>query len=706
MDDGSREFELRHLRETIQFAEQREESAARELQILENKIEQLQPQVSAENPEALARFLVAQDMAEQTADVLRGCGKAKESPYFGRIDFEESGHSKERLYIGRAGLYDEEQRVPVVIDWRTPAAGLYYDAEPGEAAYQTEETTIRGHLYRKRTYNISEGKLCDYYDADLVTSDELLQAYLAKNASSVLKDIVATIQKDQNAIIRISPWKSVIVQGVAGSGKTTVALHRLAYLIFNDSDTHSADAYAVIGGNRMFLGYISGMLPDLGVEGIRQFVMPELFADYLGDNPEWVSLHRESAPFRSSADLFYIIQSKLDSLERELLYHPISLHGRVLINRDELNTVIFGGRKKSLERKAELLHERLAVRVREAVPVLEQRIERYHDDALAAFKAGEKSEYSSAAAIIDAKYAELAELAAETKALKTLYKRQVKALRSKKLYQEILKEQGYKPNRIPDVYDLAALCYIEQRLHTRESKLRHIVVDEAQDFGPLLYLCMTEVFENAGFTILGDLSQNIGDDVGLIRWEDILDSAFSRKEHRFCVLSKSYRNTVEIAETANRVLERLGTSIYPVEPVVRHGDPVQWTLLPDREALFRAAEAEAAEWQSGSLAFVCTDAAEAQALQNRIPGSQLITAGNEADYMGGITVFDAASVKGLEFDRVIVVSAGISAYPDDRKGIHLLYVVLTRALHTLRILLEEREPSLLREIFEESENNY
>lgn len=694
MDDSSRAFELRHLEETLQFAARRGAEAAEDLKRLEALIEALQPQVSTENPEALGRFQVAQDMAGQTETILKNCRRAADSPYFGRVDFQEDGKPVERLYLGRAGLYDEDAQQPVVVDWRTPAASLYYDGEPGPAGYLAEDTRIRGILHRKRTYSIAGGQLLDCYDADLVTSDALLQAYLAKNASSVLKDIVATIQKDQNTIIRIAPWKSVIVQGVAGSGKTTVALHRLAYLIFNYADIRSSSTYAVIGSNRMFLGYIAGMLPDLGVEGIRQLLMPELFREYLGQDESCVPL-REDAVLRSSAKTFFAIRDRLDALERELLCHEVTLGGRVLVDVAEIDRILFGGRKKSLERKVALFHQRLNVRIRETLPRLERRIEERYDRALQALKAGADSPYASPGELIDAKYAELEGLKAEAKALKSLYKRQAKAWKPEKIYKSVLESLGSRAGKKRDLYDLAALSYITQRLYTRASPLRHIVVDEAQDFGPLLYLCMTEVFDEASFTILGDLSQNIGDGVGILQWEEILDTAFRQREHCFSVLSKSYRNTVEIAQAANRVLAQLGPGTYPSEPVVRHGDPVEYSRFAEWEALLDAAVQEAAVWQSGSLALICPDAESAAALHRRIPHAGLLISGEEEQYVGGVTVFDAGCVKGLEFDRVVVCGASLSAYPATPQGIRRLYVVLTRALHSLRLLLEAERPSLL-----------
>lgn len=696
MDHRSREYEELRLQKTVAFAAARAETTGTELSSLEERIGDMLIRYDPDNYDLYSEMIVAEDRRDGLRELYGHCRRAVNSPYFGRVDFAEGGGSPQEYYIGRGGLYDEKAMAPVVVDWRTPVANLYYDGELGSAAYVSQERTYSGDMSLKRTYNIAKGLLNEYYDSDLITNDELLQAYLAKNADAVLKDIVATIQKDQNDIIRIEPFNDVIVQGVAGSGKTTVAMHRLAFLIFNYAKKMKPDQYAVIGTNRMFLSYVSGMLPDLGVESVTQMVMPELFLHFLCRDGQPAPLCKATAPERSSLAFFEALRDYMDALERDTLPREVTLFGTTLITEAEIRERILGGVQKPLLTRAELLSSYISQRAAKALPLLRQALERECDEALSRFKDGERGSYGSAAEIIDEKYEKLSALSAEAGELKKLGFRKAKLLKENRVYADFLRGRGLRASKKQDVYDLAALAYVAWRLRPIRSELRHIIVDEAQDFGPALYMCLTSVFSDATFTILGDVLQNIGDGVGITDWDEVLHSAFANRQNRFCVLSKSYRNTVEIAETANRVAARSGTAKYEAVPVVRHGKPVEFSDFDDIHALEDAAAAEALQWNGGSLALICPTAAAAKRLAARLPSAALILSGEEdVRYQGGVTVFDADSVKGLEFDRVLVCGAGAQDYPATPRDARLLYVVLTRALHELRVLTVRGSGGLL-----------
>jgi DNA helicase-2/ATP-dependent DNA helicase PcrA len=696
VDNKSREYEEQHFIETVAFAKVQAESASEKLSVLDKQITQMKSRFNNDNFDLYSQIIVALDKQKGLSDLVNRCNRAVNQPYFGRIDFAEKEKETKTFYIGRSGLYDDVLRSMLVIDWRTPLANLYYEADMGQASYQSVEDTISGFMSLKRTYSISEGRLEDYYDSDMVTNDQLLQAYLAKNADAVLRDIVATIQKDQNDIIRIKPYFNVIVQGVAGSGKTTVAMHRLAYLIFNYSQYMSSDQYAVIGTNRMFLSYVSGMLPDLGVESVTQMVMPELFETYLRYDHSTVPLDSKTAPTRSSLSFFEELREYLDRQEQALMLHELTLGGEVLLSEKDIKELFLGGLNKPLLTRAEMLNEYLADKVKRKKTELELLYEKNCDQAVAQFKKGITGSYYSVGEIIDDKYVRLKRLAAEAKALKNIYIKKIKSLTEEKVYLSFLKVRGLKKPKQWDVYDLAALSYIASRLRPMSHPLRHIIIDEAQDFGPMIYKCITEIYPSASFTILGDVLQNIGEGIGITDWTEVLGTAFRKENTRFCVLSKSYRNTVEIAETANRLISGSGVAEYEVVPVVRHGKPVEFSEFPSYKELEAAAVAEALRWKKGSLALICPDTARAKSLAEKIPGCGLILSDEEnSHYEGGITVFDSMSVKGLEFDRVVVCGAGIADYPAEPRTTRLLYVVLTRALHELSILTVKGSGGLL-----------
>ena len=208
--------------------------------------------------------------------------KARKKPYFGRIDFKDGiSQEEETCYIGRAGIAKNGSE-PVVLDWRAPIASVYYESSMGPCTYTvSSEGTYEMDLVRKRTYEIEQDVLKDFFDSDVVANDELLTKYLAKNKKAVLGEIIATIQKEQNVIIRRSPRTNVIIQGVAGSGKTTVAMHRISFILYNYKDDFRPEDFYIVGSNRILLNYITSVLPELDVYGIRQLTMEQLFVRLL-----------------------------------------------------------------------------------------------------------------------------------------------------------------------------------------------------------------------------------------------------------------------------------------------------------------------------------------------------------------------------------------------------------------------------------------
>lgn len=208
--------------------------------------------------------------------------KIKNKPYFARIDFMPKDEKKEELYIGKLSILDSNTRKPIIIDWRAPISNLYYDGRIGKSSYESPEGIIEGDISLKRQYFIENQILEKYSDIDLKTNDELLQVALSEKADDRLKNIVATIQGEQNNIIRADIDKALIVQGVAGSGKTTIALHRIAYLIYNYEKEFDPENFMIIAPTKFFLNYISNVLPDLGVENVKQYTFEDLAYEIIG----------------------------------------------------------------------------------------------------------------------------------------------------------------------------------------------------------------------------------------------------------------------------------------------------------------------------------------------------------------------------------------------------------------------------------------
>ena len=263
--------------EELEYEKQKLKKVEDELKVVkegEEKILKELPKKYGNNPVLLSNLM------SSTATKIANIQRIKEKPYFARIDFKENGKSiKDKLYIGKIGIIDLDGKI-IVTDWRAPVSTLYYDSNLGNVEYNAPDGKIRGNMSLKRQIIIEKEDVKSIYDVDSVSDDELLKPYLGASADSRLKNIVASIQGEQNNIIRKSIEKNLIVQGVAGSGKTTVALHRIAYLMYNNSDKYKANQFMVIGPNKFFINYISNVLPDLDASNAVQLTFEELATEY------------------------------------------------------------------------------------------------------------------------------------------------------------------------------------------------------------------------------------------------------------------------------------------------------------------------------------------------------------------------------------------------------------------------------------------
>ena len=285
----SRKAEEEQLAGIIQIAQDNLEKLEKAGTQLADELHELMETYGTKDKEALAMFHNPQSQLRENQRDLFRSRKARSKPYFGRIDFKDPKIPyAESYYVGRVGI-SKDGSEPVVIDWRAPIASVYYENNMGRCSYTVKnEGVCEIDLKRKRTYEIAEDRLIDFFDSDVVANDELLTRYLARNKNAVLGEIIATIQKEQNAVIRRSPKMNLIVQGVAGSGKTTVAMHRISYILYNYEEDFRPGDFYIIGSNRILLNYITGVLPDLDVYGAAQMTMEQLFVRLLYEdwNPE------------------------------------------------------------------------------------------------------------------------------------------------------------------------------------------------------------------------------------------------------------------------------------------------------------------------------------------------------------------------------------------------------------------------------------
>ena len=675
----TREEEEAQLAKVIGIAEQNLEQAKADIRLANEDLADLMETYDAKEAEGLALWNNATAKLNAYQHGMARLEKARKKPYFGRIDFQDPRLSfLESYYIGRVGISDEKAE-PVVLDWRAPISSVYYENSTGPCSYTvSSEGTFSIDLKRKRTYEIENDHLKDFFDSDVVANDELLTKYLAKNKKAVLGEIIATIQQEQNLIIRRSPKTNLIVQGVAGSGKTTVAMHRISYILYNYEEDFRPEDFYIIGSNRILLNYITSVLPELDVYGIRQMTMEQLFIRLLYEDwdEEKYMVHTidradEKNSIKGGSGWFFDLENFCRTYEAEQIpREPVRLEktGTLLLDAEYIDNYCREQSTLSMEGKMCMLNEILLAKFENEVSGKE-----------VTFPAREK------------------------KALKRKYEKYFGDGKWKgsifDLYSQFLEQQAEKgkavemPENSFDVYDLAALAYLYKRIKENDPvrEASHVVIDEAQDFGMMAYQVLHYCLRDCTYTIMGDTSQNIHFSYGLNDWEELKKLILTGTYDAFGVLRKSYRNTVEISDFANEILRHGDFAIYPVEPVLRHGTAVQKEAFADEATLLAAGVQKIKAWQEQgyeTIAVVCRDEAEAAATARKLKKYVPVVEENleTAEFGEGVMVLPVAYTKGLEFDAVLLLDPTEEKYPENDGQVKLLYVAATRALHELAVL--------------------
>lgn len=675
----TREEEEAQLAKVIGIAEQNLEQAKADIRLANEDLADLMETYDAKEAEGLALWNNATAKLNAYQHGMARLEKARKKPYFGRIDFQDPRLLfLESYYIGRVGISDEKAE-PVVLDWRAPISSVYYENSTGPCSYTvSSEGTFSIDLKRKRTYEIENDHLKDFFDSDVVANDELLTKYLAKNKKAVLGEIIATIQQEQNLIIRRSPKTNLIVQGVAGSGKTTVAMHRISYILYNYEEDFRPEDFYIIGSNRILLNYITSVLPELDVYGIRQMTMEQLFIRLLYEDwdEEKYMVHTidradEKNSIKGGSGWFFDLENFCRTYEAEQIpREPVRLEktGTLLLDAEYIDNYCREQSTLSMEGKMCMLNEILLAKFENEVSGKE-----------VTFPAREK------------------------KALKRKYEKYFGDGKWRgsifDLYLQFLEQQAEKgkavevPENSFDVYDLAALAYLYKRIKENDPvrEASHVVIDEAQDFGMMAYQVLHYCLRDCTYTIMGDTSQNIHFSYGLNDWEELKKLILTGTYDAFGVLRKSYRNTVEISDFANEILRHGDFAIYPVEPVLRHGTTVQKEAFADEAALLAAGVQKIKAWQEQgyeTIAVVCRDEAEAAATARKLKKYVPVVEEDleTAEFGEGVMVLPVAYTKGLEFDAVLLLDPTEEKYPENDGQVKLLYVAATRALHELAVL--------------------
>ncbi|MCI5612810.1 MAG: DUF4968 domain-containing protein [Agathobacter sp.] len=677
-----RQQEEQKLQEVIEIAQNNLDHARESILKMDEDIAELHANLDMENKAELVLWNDATIRARQMKREFDRYEKARKKPYFGRIDFvDPKVKHHETYYIGRVGIAKSPSE-PVVIDWRAPIASVYYENNLGPCRYTvSSEGTFEIDLKKKRTYTIEGDKLKEYFDSDVVANDDLLTSYLAKNKKAVLGEIIATIQKEQNLIIRRSPKTNMIVQGCAGSGKTTVAMHRISYILYSYEDEFRPEDFYIVGSNKILLNYITSVLPDLDVYGIRQLTMEELFIRLLYE--DWDKLkytvrkldkQDEIQCVKGTREWFLDLSKFCDQYERTIISREevrLEKTGVLLVGPNLIDTFCTEHPDMSMQQKIGMLNE-----------ILYSKYENEVQGRHVSFTAAERKH-------LDKKYMEY------------YGKDQWKGSLFELYHDFLLLQAGKEKLQMPqdetafDVYDLAALAYLYKRIKEVDPirEASHVVIDEAQDFGMMAYECLHYCLRNCTYTIMGDTSQNIHFGYGLNDWEDLRKLILTGTYDSFGVLKKSYRNTVEISNFATEILRHGDFPIYPVEPIVRHGDEVLVKECQDEQELLISTVVTVRQWLGNgydTIAIVCRDEEKSKAVWEQLKDHLDVADGTreDAEFGNGVMVLPVASTKGLEFDAVLLFNPTEESYPAEDKYVKLLYVAATRALHQCTVLYQ------------------
>lgn len=670
--------EEENLKQVVSVAEDNLERVKNQIEKSEQLLLEIQNHYTGKDKEIQVIWNNAKARYYEENEELKRCEKALKDPYFGRIDIVDSEKNyQEGYYIGKVGIAENISKLRV-IDWRTPLASLYYENQMGRCEYEVKgEKTYKVDVQRKRTYEIKEQRLFDFYDSDVVANDELLTKYLAKNKQNILHEIIATIQQEQNEIIRKSPKLNLIVQGAAGSGKTTVAMHRISYILYNYKEFRPEDFY-IIGRNQVLLNYITKALPDLDVYGVKQMTMEQLFVRLLYQ--EWDAQQFSIKKFddklsniKTTETFFSQLKSFCDDFEKQdLLKNDIIIEKTkiIILEKEKIEDCLTNYPGLSMAQKIKRLNDMLSAR-------LDNEITGKH----VSYSSEEKEE-------LQKKYKHYFG--------KEEWKESIFEFYEKFLHSQV--EKGislqWENNRY-DCYDLAALAYIYKRMKEIDPvrEAAHVIVDEAQDFGMMIYYAMEYCLRGCTYTIMGDLSQNILPNQGLETWKPLRELLLKKQKTGFSILKKSYRNTIQISSFATNLLCHGDFPVYPIDPLDRNGTSIACDCQL-KDTLFENMLSKMQKWTNqgySSIAVICRSVVEAEQVERTL--KEKIELAKEEEFQNGISVIAVEESKGLEFDCVYIYDPSIEKYPLENLSIRLLYVACTRALHELSIgCMSEKHP--------------
>ena len=625
--------------------------------------------------------------------------KMIKSPYFARIDFKFDDEDEfEKIYIGRSSLRKNSYQEMYVYDWRSPIASVFYRFMTGEAFYDAPCGRVTGELNLKRQYEIKNGKLEYFFDSDVQIVDEFLRQLLSQNTTAKMKAIVETIQHEQDVVIRDMENDLLMVQGVAGSGKTSIALHRAAYLMYQGLQTKlSANNIMIISPNSIFEQYISNVLPELGEDNVISSVFEDILSELLNGrkiqsrndflenlivNSKYKEISRNSIEFKTSSFFREILDQFLIDIPRQWIeFEDVYYEGKCVVSGQILKDKILGRPETPLGIKLEQLEDYILEQIfgtgkgrghKEEKNLIKQEIQKFIKiDIVELYKILFRNE---------AYFYSLLQNSNPSQNIKNIWKYTKENLEADSLYYD----------------DAIAIAYLYLKIYgtNKYKNIKQVVIDEAQDYYPLQYEIFNFLFSNAKFTILGDMKQTLAKKEDISFYEQI-QKILNKKKSSLIMLDKSFRCTNEILNFSLKFIEQSSQ----IKSFNRNGDSPKVYIADNSEIFIDEIVKEIKLCQEKgfqSICLICKTEKNSTYLFNKIKHKldiQLIKNGSVSD-LQGVFILPVYMSKGLEFDTVLICDADSQNYHDEDDK-NLLYVACTRALHKLSLFCENEVSPLI-----------
>jgi len=694
--------------------------------------------------------------------------EARNQPYFGRIDFREYKRDVENFYIGKFGLGDFLKGEEKVIDWRAPLADLYYSGTYGDVYYVAPEGIISGELSLKRKYLIKDGMLLNAFDEginEIILNrgdiegnslvDEFLKINLEESTSSKLKDVVSTIQKEQNEVIRADKNKPLILQGSAGSGKTTVALHRLAYLLYKYKGKINGCDILVLAPNKLFLDYISEVLPDLGIDDVKQCTFEEIACEITGIKEKLISKDKKLAAImelevsseknedekkliincsRLKGTLAYksILDRYIKLLEIEdLKVESIKVQDYTLFDNEEIKRLYSKDMVNlPLNHRKEEIKRYLSLKINEKIKSIQDKIDFTYEYLVAREKKimedclerrkkltelYNERDKKKKDIIRDSKKSfeeyfmnwmhygvkgMYLELFFNTEIFEKVTSGRIPKKLSEYISNELLKNSQ---SGLIDSDDLSAIMYLMFKIEgvPDKYKYKHIAVDEAQDYSMFQFSILREMSVNNSMTVVGDIGQGIYYYKGINDFGKVITDVFNG-ESNYVALSQSYRSTVEIINFANIVLKKQANNLKPALPVLRHGkvpEVIEFKSNLEFADLLQKVVLEVDNIKKRSIAIIGRTYDECKKINQIVKkysneNWELVKESDKKIKLNKI-IIPSYMTKGLEFDCSIIFNCNVENYKESELDKKILYVALTRALHIEYVFYSGEKSKLL-----------